>query len=368
MNYGVHGVLLFLHVFCKGDLAAGADDVVVVFFDLEVFVAGDVVVQEAGGEFAGEDEAAHAQRVDFVGCEDFGGLAQEAVCKSPKDVEVDAGFVRVLAVFLGEVRGKANGVAEIVGHEARHDGVQVDDDDGLSGGLIEQDVVDFGVVVGDANRKLSPLFHIGQLAGELLNAQKVVQLFLHVLYAAEAVLLRVLDERFVTLARIVEIRDGVAQLRRVKVGQGHLEIAEGFGRGADDVKAITGVVGDRGNVVAHTPEFVALKNVGVAVGSVVIVQTGLLRILPVDVLRHLVDVVHQGHRVLEGVGVDLLNQIAFDARHAGAVIADIVGAVGMVYVSDIDFFIAEKRAGQIEFVAHLLELPCKFFVHFHSPL
>ena len=147
MDYGVHGVLLFLHVFCKGDLATGADDVVVVFFDLEVFVTGDVVIQEAGGEFAGEDEAAHAQRVDFIRCENFGGLAQEAVREGPEDIEVDARLGRVFAVFLGEVRGEANGVAEIVGHEARHDGVQVDDDNGLSGGLVEQDVIDFGVVV-----------------------------------------------------------------------------------------------------------------------------------------------------------------------------------------------------------------------------
>ena len=153
MDYGVHSVLFFLHVFCKGDLAAGADDVVVVFFDLEVFVAGDVVIQEAGGELAGEDEAAHAQRIDFIGREDLGGLAQEAVREGPEDVEVDARLVRVFAVFLGEVRGEANGVAEIMGHEARHDGVQVNDDNGLSGGLIEQDVVDFGIVVGDADRK-----------------------------------------------------------------------------------------------------------------------------------------------------------------------------------------------------------------------
>ena len=57
---------------------------------------------------------------------------------------------------LGTVVGTgADGVAKIIGGQARHYSVQVDDAQTLAGGLVNEDVVDLGVVVGDTQGDLS---------------------------------------------------------------------------------------------------------------------------------------------------------------------------------------------------------------------
>ena len=68
-------------------------------------------------------------------------------------VKVDLALVRFV---LGTVVGTgADGVAKIIGGQARHYSVQVDDAQTLAGGLVNEDVVDLGVVVGDTQGDLS---------------------------------------------------------------------------------------------------------------------------------------------------------------------------------------------------------------------
>ena len=65
--------------------------------------------------------------------------------------------------FLCAVVGTgADGVAEIVGRQTRHHGVKVNDTDAFSGGGIDQDVVDLGVVVGYTQRDLTSRQQIQQ--------------------------------------------------------------------------------------------------------------------------------------------------------------------------------------------------------------
>ena len=86
------------------------------------------------------------------------------------------------------------------------------------------------------------------------------------------------------------------------------------------------------------------------------VQAFRLRVLGADVLRHAVDVLHQLHGMLEGVGVHPLDEIRLDSRHARAVVADVVDLVGVVDVAHLDLLIGEKRAGDAEGFAHLQQL------------
>ena len=69
----------------------------------------------------------------------------------------------LVGLVLGAVVGTgADGVAEIVGRQARHHGVKINDTDAFSGGGIDQDVVDLGVVVGDTQRDLTGCQQIQQ--------------------------------------------------------------------------------------------------------------------------------------------------------------------------------------------------------------
>ena len=47
---------------------------------------------------------------------------------------------------------EADGIAEVIGGKARHDGVKVDDAKALPRRFVEQDIVQLGIVVGDAQR------------------------------------------------------------------------------------------------------------------------------------------------------------------------------------------------------------------------
>ena len=161
----------------------------------------------------------------------------------------------------------------------------------------------------------------------------------------------------------MEIGDGIEKLLRVKIGQQHLEIAERLTRAAHDAQVIAGIESDGGHIVAQPPEAVLVHQIVVAVGSVVEVQALGLRVYGADVLCHAVDVPHQLHGVLEGIGVHPLDEIGFDSRHARTVVADIVHFVGVVDVAHLDLLIGKKRAGDAEGFAHLQELAGDVGIH-----
>ena len=72
---------------------------------------------------------------------------------------------------------------------------------------------------------------------------------------------------------------------------------------------VAGVERDGRHIVAQPPEAVLVHQIIVAVGSMVETQALGLRMLCADVLRHAVDVPHQLHGMLVGVGVDTLDEI-----------------------------------------------------------
>ena len=172
---GVHGGELGVHVLGQGHLAAGADEVVLILFDLEVFIADEEVIQKSCGQLAGDGEAAEGQGVHLGIGEGAGGFAEEAVGKGPEDVQVNAGAGGVEGVFLGEVGGKAHRIAEVMPHETGHDGVQVDDHEGLMGLLVEEDVVDFRVVMGDADGEMSVGVPVGEDAGLIADGRNELE-------------------------------------------------------------------------------------------------------------------------------------------------------------------------------------------------
>ncbi len=57
---------------------------------------------------------------------------------------------QILLVLRGRAGGGAHHVAEIVERQAGHHGVEIDDADGFAGRVVEQHVVELGVVVRDA--------------------------------------------------------------------------------------------------------------------------------------------------------------------------------------------------------------------------
>ena len=72
-------------------------------------------------------------------------------------VKVDFALV---GFILGAVVGTgADGITEIISRKTRHHGVEVNDTDAFASGFIEQNIIDFGIIMGDTQRDLtSPVF------------------------------------------------------------------------------------------------------------------------------------------------------------------------------------------------------------------
>jgi hypothetical protein len=88
----------------------------------------------------------------------------------------------------------------------------------------------------------------------------------------------------------------------------HLEFTEGLAGVAENIHIRYGIEGYGRNIVGHTPEVAAIGNIGLPVRGMMEMQGQLAGLLGTDMLRNLVNVVHQSHRVAECVGIDILHQ------------------------------------------------------------
>ena len=116
----------------------------------EVSVAGEIVGEEAKANLKGDEFAAEGEELSFGWSEKASGGGQIAADEGFKDGHAHGDLGKVSLVFGGWAGGGADHVAEIVENEAGHDGVEVDDAEGFACLVVEQDVVELGVVVGDA--------------------------------------------------------------------------------------------------------------------------------------------------------------------------------------------------------------------------
>ena len=119
--------------------------------------------------------------------------------------QVQAHAVRL--VLLGRAGRKADRVAEVIAGQARHTGVQVDDDQGVEVVLVEEDVVGLGIVVGHAHRKLPPVDLAAEGAAEVAVAFDEGDLFRTGGRTAQRVLFHHGKEVVQAVAGVVEVRN-----------------------------------------------------------------------------------------------------------------------------------------------------------------
>ena len=126
-----------------------AYEVVVGVFYLVIGVAVDVVHQEAQDLFVGDIARRERQVVDLRRGQLFRPLREIALGVCAEHVERHAHARKIAVVLLARVGVGADGVAEVVQRRGVHHRVEVDGAQHLAL-LVEEDVVDFRVVVGHA--------------------------------------------------------------------------------------------------------------------------------------------------------------------------------------------------------------------------
>jgi len=148
------------------ELAAGAIEVVSWVFGVEVGVAEEVIREEAESEFVGDEFAGKGEVFALGGGEHAIHGIKETRGDSLEHGDAAFDGIEIDGVLRGGRYAGAHKVSEIVEGKAGHHGIQIDDSDPFLRTVANEDVGDFGVVVGDALGDEAALMKINEFAGD----------------------------------------------------------------------------------------------------------------------------------------------------------------------------------------------------------
>ena len=213
--------------------------------------------------------------------------------------------------------------------------------------------------MGDPQGQLSRFIQAGQRLRFLPDGGDIGQLLPHLRDTAHRVPLRVREQGLQPLGGVVEIRDGLIQVRCREVGQLPLERAEGLSCPPQDLRVRAAAVCNGRDIVGEPPEAVLLVvDEGLPVVGVVEVQRHAGLLLRPDVLRNEVRVAHQLLRLAEGVGIHPLHDVVL-GRAVRLAVCDLVG---LVHIADLDLLISQVVAFDAECLADFFQL----LIHIHE--
>jgi len=359
----VHQLRHLLFVLLDGgsqfELVSGAHEIVFRILDFVIGVSVEIIAQEAEALFEGDQPAAEGEVIDLGGIKKSPGHREVAPSEGREHTHLHPDQGQVGLVLSCGAGGAAHHVAEIVEGAARHDSVEVDDAEGLAAGIIEEDVIELGVVVGDAFGHGALAHEIDQYGCDAAALQGEIDLLPAVRGASGAILLHRPFEIGKAESSVVKIGDGLVQPAARQIDEGLLEAGkggsgeEGLLRRLDDVAGV-GALDEEGEAPA------APLRIDVAIAAAACRQVlqypavdligPALRQFQALVLRDPQDVLHQPVRVFENGGVDALQHIAAPALPGG-----IVEAVGVIDVTGAEGGATAEGARQLESPGDLLQ-------------
>jgi len=144
---------------------------------------------------------------------------------------VDFALVRFI---LGAVVGTgADGITKIISRKTRHHGVEVNDTDAFASGFIEQNIVDFGIIMGDTQRDLTSGQLIQQNVAVLFPCMDKSNLRRNGFGSTQCIGCKGFFKVCVTVGRIVKTCNGFVEGRSRIIGQLVLELAQCFCHSAE---------------------------------------------------------------------------------------------------------------------------------------
>ena len=150
-----HLIENLFHLPHQCELGAGAVEVVVRAGNMEIMVALQIVGQETDAAFQRHEFGTPGKTPSFSCVHGGASSGKIAFGKYFIQMQVKVDFALV-GFILGAVVGTgADGITEIISRKTRHHGVEVNDTDAFASGFIEQNIVDFGIIMGDTQRDLT---------------------------------------------------------------------------------------------------------------------------------------------------------------------------------------------------------------------
>ena len=180
--------------------------------DFEIDIALQEIRQETNATFEGEQFAGKGQVAEFRRVEEGGG-GEVALHQRFEAVEANVEIGQFGVILAGGGGGGADHVAKVIQGGTRHGGVKVDDADALRGDVIQEDVVELGVVVGDPLRDFAGGDEVRDAGAIRGTGEREVDLRLDLGGAVLGVGLNGGLEGFEPFGGVVEIGDGLVEPR-----------------------------------------------------------------------------------------------------------------------------------------------------------
>ena len=140
----------------------------------------------------------------------------------------------LVGFILGAVVGTgADGITEIISRKTWHHGVKVNDTDAFASGFIEQNIVDFGIIMGDTQRDLTSGQLIQQNVAVLFPCTDKCNLRCNGFGSTQCIGCKSFFKVCVTVGRIVKTGNGFVEGGSRIIGQLVLEFAQCFCHSAE---------------------------------------------------------------------------------------------------------------------------------------
>ena len=216
---------LVLIVLQEGNLVAGADVVVAFVTAAIIDIVIEVIGEEAEGLHIKHELSCIGEGLFFDGGQHFVHLA-EITADDGLEEDLADFYTGDLAFFFGYGREvSAEHIPDVADKITGHDGIQIDDAEALAI-LVEQDIADLGIVMGDAEPEARVGANRFVLSYDLALRFQVADEVTGFLNAIRITLLQRKPEVLVTAGKVMKAGQGLVQLVCGEAGKQAGKLAE----------------------------------------------------------------------------------------------------------------------------------------------
>ena len=150
MNFKFHSVELLFDGFNEFELCMAAVEVMIVAVSFEVDIAVEVIGEEADTDFHGNEFTCEGEIFEFDFIEEAVSACEVSAEEGFKHFETHGDFAQIDFIFESGAGTGTDHIAEVIMSEAGHDGIEVDDADTFAGEVIDENVIEFCIVMSYA--------------------------------------------------------------------------------------------------------------------------------------------------------------------------------------------------------------------------
>ena len=204
----------------------GTVQILIVPCGLEVMVSFQIIGEETHAALKGHHHGSGGQIVQFDVGQCSAAAFNEAFDIELIEVQIAPDLGKIRFVLSSCAGTETDGITEIIHCQSRHDGVQIDDTDAFSGGIVNEDVVEFGIIVGNTGRDLPGCLQVTEGVCKSLMIQNKPDLLFYRGSSSANIGGHSLLKGFKTLCRVMKIRNGLMKGFCRKICQHTLEMPE----------------------------------------------------------------------------------------------------------------------------------------------